>query len=403
MDNASGTDLLIGYLSLFVSCLSFGFLFVPLKRCDTKDGLFVQWVQCAVVFMAGLIINIARGLPPFNLIAAIGGFLYATGNVASVPIVSEMGIGLGMLTWGSVQIIVGWSVAKFGLFGTKPQHIQSPLINYLGVLITLISGVMFVFVYNSDQQKEKSAANNGHGDGDDEAAAERAIQNDRRNTSVPLRDDGCTRPTGDPPYGSVSSRNENCSTTAEGHSDGRRTATTVGTEEKLANCQPQKGQSFFTGKSRKVFFVLLAVCLGFFHGLMLTPIVYVQDNDQNASENVLDFVFSHFCAVFFFSTLYFVLYSLFRRGRPFVHSSLVLPSVAYGLLWSVGMTLFIVSNRVLSQPISFPVTVRLPAIIGAVVDVFLFNEIRGRRRLAWLSAAIIVGSVGVILVGISLY
>ncbi|KAL3073163.1 hypothetical protein niasHT_035439 [Heterodera trifolii] len=389
MDNASGTDLLIGYLSLFVSCLSFGFLFVPLKRCDTKDGLFVQWVQCAVVFMAGLIINIARGLPPFNLIAAIGGFLYATGNVASVPIVSEMGIGLGMLTWGSVQIIVGWSVAKFGLFGTKPQHIQSPLINYLGVLITLISGVMFVFVYNSGQEKEKSS--------------ERAIQNDRRSTSMPLRDDGCTRPTGDPPYGSVNNRNENCSTTAEGHSDGRRTAATDGTEEKLANGQPQKGQSLFTGKGRKLFFVSLAVCLGFLHGLMLTPIVYVQDNDQKASKNVLDFVFSHFCAVFFFSTFYFVLYSLFRRGRPFVHSSLVLPSVAYGLLWSVGMTLFIVSNRVLSQPISFPVTVRLPAIIGAVVDVFLFNEIRGRRRLAWLSAAIIVGSVGVILVGISLY
>ncbi|KAL3097084.1 hypothetical protein niasHS_002800 [Heterodera schachtii] len=381
MDNASGTDLLIGYLSLFVSCLSFGFLFVPLKRCDTKDGLFVQWVQCAVVFMAGLIINIARGLPPFNLIAAIGGFLYATGNVASVPIIAEMGIGLGMFIWGSFQIIVGWSVAKFGLFGTKPQHIKSPLINYLGVLITLICGVMFVFVYIN---QDEAHGENGNG--------EEAVECANQSANVPMN------AVGDGAAVTMEASPANVWPPTEKSKD-EKTATNGG----KINERHKKWNLISLIKSRKVIFVSLAVCLGFLHGLMLTPIVYVQDNDQNASENMLDFVFSHFCAVFFFSTLYFVLYSLFRRGRPFVHSSLVLPSVAYGLLWSVGMTLFIVSNRVLSQPISFPVTVRLPAIIGAVVDVFLFNEIRGRRRLAWLSAAIIVGSVGVILVGISLY
>nr|CAD2192039.1 unnamed protein product [Meloidogyne enterolobii]CAD2203711.1 unnamed protein product [Meloidogyne enterolobii] len=78
-------------------------MFAPLKRLDSKDGVFVQWIQCSVVFMFGLIINVIRGLPQFNLIASIGEFLYATGNVALVPIVAEMGIGLGMLIWGSVQ------------------------------------------------------------------------------------------------------------------------------------------------------------------------------------------------------------------------------------------------------------------------------------------------------------
>ncbi|KAI3418774.1 hypothetical protein GPALN_007877 [Globodera pallida] len=375
MDNPSSADLLIGYLSLSVSCLAFGFAFVPLKRYDTRDGLFVQWVQCSVVFMAGLIINIARGLPPFNLIAAVGGFLYATGNVASVPIVAEMGIGLGMLTWGSVQIIVGWSVARFGLFGTKAQHVQSPFFNSLGVLITLISGLMFVFVYS--RQNVADEVEDGEG---------RAAQSN----IVPLNSTN-------PPYGSVNS------------TTGERTATTVGAPgDSLASTDRQQKKWHFHVKSRKLLFVTLTVCLGVLHGLMLTPIVYVQDTDQRASKNALDFVFSHFCAVFFFSTFYFVLYSLFRRGRPYVNPSLVLPSVAYGLLWSLGMSLFIVSNRILSQPVSFPVTVRtfphiqLPAIIGAVVDVFLFKDIRGRRRLAWLFAAIIVGSIGVILVGISL-
>lgn len=65
--------------------------------------------------MFGFIINFVRGFPEFNPIACIGGFLYATGNynqfkykvlgnIGSVPVVSEMGIGIGMLIWGSVQV-----------------------------------------------------------------------------------------------------------------------------------------------------------------------------------------------------------------------------------------------------------------------------------------------------------
>ena len=112
MTDSSGSELLIGYGSLFISCAAFGFMFAPLKRLDAKDGVFVQWVQCSVVFMAGFVINIVRGLPPFNLVASIGGFLYATGNVASVPIVAEMGIGLGMLIWGSVQVLFACEILK---------------------------------------------------------------------------------------------------------------------------------------------------------------------------------------------------------------------------------------------------------------------------------------------------
>ncbi len=95
----------------------------------------MQWIECATVFVIGLCINFARNLPPFDPIAAIGGFLYATGvtfdliifnseclgNIASVPIVDAIGIGVGMLIWGSIQVITGWVVARFGLFGINAQ------------------------------------------------------------------------------------------------------------------------------------------------------------------------------------------------------------------------------------------------------------------------------------------
>ena len=57
-------------------------MFAPLKKYDCKDGFFVQWIQCSVVFLFGIGIFIARDLPKFNLTAAIGGILYATGRLS---------------------------------------------------------------------------------------------------------------------------------------------------------------------------------------------------------------------------------------------------------------------------------------------------------------------------------
>ena len=125
--------------------------------------------------------------------------------------------------------------------------------------------------------------------------------------------------------------------------------------------------------------------------------------------------------MFFFSTLYFFGYVLWRRDEAYVPKKLILPSICYGVLWSTGMVLWIVANHLLPQTVSFPIAVRvgviisgrggytrqsapfqLPAIIGALADVLLFKSIKGTRSLAFLTIAIAVGAVGVILVAISL-
>ncbi|VDO69382.1 unnamed protein product [Haemonchus placei] len=147
----------LGYLALLISCTSFGSMFTPLKRKDTKDGFFVQWVECSVVLVVGFFINIIRGFPQFQWIAAIGGVLYATGNVFCVPVVNGLGMGIGFLVWGAMQIIVGWSVARFGLFGfLEATEVKHNLINYIGIIIVLVSGVLFIFVKHDEKEKEKN-------------------------------------------------------------------------------------------------------------------------------------------------------------------------------------------------------------------------------------------------------
>uniref|UniRef100_A0AC35F0I2 EamA domain-containing protein n=1 Tax=Panagrolaimus sp. PS1159 TaxID=55785 RepID=A0AC35F0I2_9BILA len=313
-------------------------------------------------------IFIARNLPKFNLTAAIGGFLYATGNIASVPIVKGIGIGSGMLIWGSIQITVGWCVARFGLFGTKIQQPLDETLNYVGVALTLISGLIFVFVKNDSNNAQ---------------SYDLTLQK-KRSKKIHNEDD----------LHSISGRFKQKSTE---FSDEHYYATV----RSIQTSHDSKNRKLNCLSKTKFFCILMSIGLGLLHGCMLTPIVYIQDNDPHASQNVLDYVFSHFSAVYTFSTLYFIIYSIFKRGKPFIDSRLILPSVLYGILWSIGMILFFISNHKLSQTVSYPITARLPAIIGALTDVFIFRSIKGVKNLTILSIGIIVGLTGVILVGIS--
>ena len=52
---------------------------------------------------------------------------------------------------------------------------------------------------------------------------------------------------------------------------------------KLNKKEVQKRKFGFS--PRKLFYIFLSICLGLLHGAFLTPIVYVQDNDPNASSN----------------------------------------------------------------------------------------------------------------------
>uniref|UniRef100_A0A7E4VZK1 Transmembrane protein 144 n=1 Tax=Panagrellus redivivus TaxID=6233 RepID=A0A7E4VZK1_PANRE len=351
------TDAIIGFVSLIISCLGFGFMFAPLRKYDCKDGFFVQWVQCAVVFLFGVGIQIAQGMPKVNLLASVGGILYATGNVCSVPIVKGIGIGLGMLIWGSIQITIGWCIARFGMFGTKVQEVQNDPMNYAGLVLTIVSGIMFVFVKSEENESTPQE---------------------------PKKDTPLKNP---PPMDTGDASNNNSAT-----SESTASTDLPSVDKKVSLPKLSK---------TKIICIAMSVALGILHGFMMTPIVYIQDTDSNASQNVLDYVFSHYCGVFTFSTLYFFAYTLVMRGKPYIHAELVLPSILYGILWSVAMVLFFISNHKLSQTVSYPITARLPAIIGALTDVFFYKSIKGKKNLAFLGVSVSLGIIGVVLVGLS--
>ena len=122
-------------------------------------GMFFQWILCSSIWFMGLCVNAMRHFPKFYPLAMLGGFLWATGmclysftglvsqmihlhqqerkaifllscirscasivssiilgNIMVVPIIKTIGLGQGILIWGSFNLLAGWASGRFVVF-----------------------------------------------------------------------------------------------------------------------------------------------------------------------------------------------------------------------------------------------------------------------------------------------
>ncbi|KAI6197360.1 hypothetical protein M3Y94_01214800 [Aphelenchoides besseyi] len=327
-----GSEVLFGYLAMFGSCVCFGCSFLPLKWSNCGDGVFVNFIQCATIFAVGFIINLFR-TSTFEWIAGISGCLYASAGILAIPIISsELGVGLGMLIWATVQVLEGYCVARFGLFGTRVQDVRDQPMNYIGVFLTLISGIIFVFVKTEQAQE--------------------------------VEFDNLEKP------------------------------------ERSSSTHTRHLKKLYISK-KKLFYIFLAVLHGLLLGLQLAPITYIKENYPNKSQHTIDYLFSFYSTTFIFGLLYFAIYAGIKRERSFINGNLVLPSVGYGILWAVAMSLLVYSTERVPQTISWPVIARLPPIIGVLLDIVVFRAIKGKKNFLILAIGIAVGCLSVVLVTLS--
>jgi hypothetical protein len=94
--------------------------------------------MCTAIFGVGLIVYFVRGFPQFQPFAMLGGLGWAIGNLTAMPIIDRIGLGLGVLIWGSVNCVVGWAVGRFGLFGTNPSVPDHQIMNYAGLIFVVV-------------------------------------------------------------------------------------------------------------------------------------------------------------------------------------------------------------------------------------------------------------------------
>ncbi|XP_033632022.1 transmembrane protein 144-like isoform X2 [Asterias rubens] len=349
----SSSNVVVGFIGAAVAIVFFGSNLVPVKKADTGDGMFYQWVDCVAIWHVGLIVNIVRGCPQFHPLAMLGGFLWATGNVTVVPIIKTIGLSLGILIWGSLNLLTGWASGHFGLFGIKKDELSNPVFNYIGVSLALVSVVLFLFV--------KSEVTSG------DASSKEPPKDATSRT--PLLD-------------------EQESTNSE-------------PDIKVIPSEDASWVDRLSPTQKRIVGISLAIVAGSFYGFNFVPCIWIQDNVANASQNGLDYVFSHFSGIILTSNVYFLLYCIFKRNRPQIGVGLVIPSIVSGVMWGIAQSGWFLANFNLSESVSFPIITTGPGIIASLWGVIYFREIQGRRNLLVLFLAFAITITGAVFTAFS--
>ncbi|CAL1160128.1 unnamed protein product, partial [Cladocopium goreaui] len=133
------TRLVRGNACCLVAAIGFALNYLPVKKYDTGDGIF---------FCAAMSVGILGEVTKHDQ-------LVRSHVDAGQP--GLTGLGLGLTMWDLSNMLVGWFIGHFGLFGVDKEIIQHPLLNYVGLVLASVSLIFFSLssVLNS-QDKELS-------------------------------------------------------------------------------------------------------------------------------------------------------------------------------------------------------------------------------------------------------
>ncbi|CAN2388752.1 carbohydrate transmembrane transporter activity [Pristimantis euphronides] len=344
--NSNSSNLALGFTSSFISVVLFGSNFVPVKKFDTGDGMFFQWILCASIWVVSLVVNLILRCPKFWPLAMVGGCVWATGNITVVPIVKTIGLGLGLLLWASANLLTGWASSRFGMFGINPEEVERPYLNYAGAGLSALSAIIFLFV----------------------------------KTEVK----------------SVTSESETTPLLRNSINTQQQTVTDESWVDQLSPLQ------------RRIIGSVMAVGAGVLYGSSFVPVLYIKDHSKNnesiyagSSQFDLDYVFAHFSGIFLTSTVYFLIYCAVMKNRPKVYPKAILPGFISGILWAIANCCWFLANNYLSAVVSFPIITAGPGLVAALWGVLVFKEIRGRRNYLLLILAFCIVLSGSLLTAFS--
>lgn len=288
------SDNVAGFIAAMVAVIGWGTNFIPVKKFDTGDGLFYQWVMCCAIWMSGLVTNLIRDSPQFEPIAMLGGVLWCTGNITAVPVIQTAGLGLGMLLWCSSSMLFGWASGYFGILGVNAADaVNIPALNFTGVGVMIVAMILLFFVKNSNETKghtllEPLSNSNSHSN-----------SNSNIQQFMDNNDDAAIL-----------------------HHISHNEQQSISISDSLTHTTEHNWYDRFTPAQRRLLGCIGAILAGIFYGINFNPPTYLQQHDVNShgirehSSNALDYVFSHFCGIWITSTFYFLCYCVYKRNQP---------------------------------------------------------------------------------------
>lgn len=128
-------------LSLLACIVLFGVQFIPAKRNETYNGTVFHWFMCSGSLFTGLVLGVllAGDFPVGTLEGLCGGALVAISNTLILHVKQTLGLFSGVVIYQAANLITGYSVGRFGLFGAQADPGRIPWLRDLGVAAFLLS------------------------------------------------------------------------------------------------------------------------------------------------------------------------------------------------------------------------------------------------------------------------
>jgi hypothetical protein len=411
--SSGGGSLSTGLTAVAACILLFGVFPLPTKAYRTGDGVLFQFFMCCGIFVVGIVTHFVQcrtgrnegfpldvvqpSCPQFEPMSAIGGAIWCTSNMLLVPLVKCIGVGLCMMVWGMAEMMAGWATGRFGLFGLAAEPVTSDVLNSAGVALALLSLVILAAV-------QPALSDGGGGETttrvpadkvallevetEMDAAGAAAAGGDR---SAPLL------PPASPSEQAVVNDPAAAAAAAAAHIDEHGYDVTV----------------YLTARQKRVGGILFSLVAGLLSGSTFTAPEYVVDSVlrysgplagspfPGASTTLLDHVYSHFTGIFLASAVYFFVYCVVSRNRPWISAPLLLPSFISGVTWGLAMVSWFVANENLSIVISFPMVTLGPGLVNVLIGCVFYKEIEGSRNYLLLGSATLIFLGASILISLS--
>jgi len=331
----------VGYVGASIAGVFFGSNYIPTKNYPTGDGVSFVWSFSAGVLIVGLSTMMIIGKSLFVNTGLLGGSLWASGNMCVVPIVKTIGLGLGLLIWGSTSLITGFFVGKFGLFGVYHQEVYHEALNWVGIVLVVVAMIIFFFIKPTIEKREYKQIADKNGDIQDHGEEEDSIFD-----TIPTR------------YKSI-----------------------IGVSLAIAS-----------GMLYGVNMVPMSLWVQ-------------DQNAKGLKPGPLDFVMSQFIGIWLYSTAVFIIYCIYNWawcGRPpKFYPAAIFPSMIGGAMWGVAQCGLMSATQILGYAVGFPIGSAGPLLVSSTWSVLYFREIRGTKNLGLLGGSFAFLLSGILLLAFS--
>jgi len=417
-------NLLIGYIGVLFAALGFATNFMVIKKWSPGDGMFFQLNMVVGVWIVGIFFHIALGSPPFQPFAMVGGALWATGNAMCPFIIENIGMGMGLLIWGTANMSIGWASSFFGILMINKQPVTHPEMNVIGAVVAVSSIMIYSQVKGMgaeekaarDQKKRKLKQSSRGGINSDYSAGElESLINDAPavgESTAASRAANRTLAFGmalaagllfgtcfNPPQHIVDQTKEQFC--AKLNNIDNATIAEAGCKSIMRNCD-YLNTVLLANKSHPA--TLDCDEMADWHGRLYCT----WDDNKNECDGIpiQDMAFSQFCGMLVTSFFWCCAYIAYKQGykgeEPWVNKPLIGPGFVCGAIWAIAQIGWFYANDNLPQSVSFPVVTTAPGLIATMLGIFVYDEVSLKQNnLIKLVAAIIIAAVGDALVTMS--